>query len=117
MAFKYLSEKQVASQLNAGKAVEQWLGHKNEVNYRVLEFMRIDCEKTGEYSITFFEVFDEGSYQLLDIYNFSPLEPDLPYGYTMTFDSKDEAINVAKNQYNASLRKYVNLSLVLVFSL
>ncbi len=112
MTVKYLTKNQVQTQLAAGKAVEQWLGHANEDRYRLIKWLRIDKERTGQYSVTYFEVIDEGSYSYLDIYGFSALNPDLPYGNISTFDNKEDALDCAQNNYSALFDKFVGSGMI-----
>ena len=112
MSVNYLTENQIASQLNLGRSVEQWLGHKNENEYRLIKWLRIDCEKMGHFSVTCFEVFDEGFHASLDIYSFSALDPDYPYGDIITFDKKEDALNYAQNSCGAFSNKFVGAGVI-----
>lgn len=89
---RYLSEEQILTQLNAGRAIEQWLGHTDAQNYRTIRWLRIDKTDNGNFNVILFEVFDDGSLSNLDIYNFEALDPDNPYGLKITFDGAKEAI-------------------------
>ncbi|MBA4369540.1 MAG: hypothetical protein C0403_18085 [Desulfobacterium sp.] len=112
MSVNYLSEEQVIQQLSSGRSIEQWIGHKNETDYRLIKWLRIDREKTNEYSVTSFEVFDEGNFDFLDIYEFSPLEPDLPYGEITTFDTKEKALDFALKERSAKINEFVGKGII-----
>lgn len=84
---KYLDQEQLLTNLKLGKSVEQWLGAKKERGYVKLNWIRIDKEKGGEYTVAFIEVFDHGNEDFLDIYAFTPISPDEPFGVIKTFRS------------------------------
>jgi len=63
-------------------------------------------------SVTCFEVLDEGSENFLDVYEFTPLDPDLPYGQTEKFETADAALAYAESKFGASLEKYVNSGVI-----
>ncbi len=112
MPIKYLLKEQAFQQLIAGRAIEQWLGHLNYEDYRIIKWLRIDREETSEYSVTYFEVFDEGSNDFLDIYEFSPLDPDKYYGEISTFNTKEMALDYSINYYKADVEKFVGNGLI-----
>jgi hypothetical protein len=95
MSFEHLTDDQVRAQLSAGRPVEQWLGHKDEDSYRLLRWLRVDPERDGTYSVALFEVFDEGSEEFLDVYGFSPVDPDLLDGEISSWTTKEEALEHA----------------------
>lgn len=112
MAIKYLTRTQVESQLTARKAVEHWIGHKDEAEYRLIKWLRIDPENSGGYSVTCFEVFDEGGEDMLDIYSFSALDPDTPYGNTFAFKDKDEALDYVFTNLGVALNEFVGEGMI-----
>ncbi len=112
MPVKYLLKGQVDQQLAAGRVIEQWLGHSNHEDYRIIKWLRIDKEKSSECSVTYFESFDEGNNDFLDVYEFSPLDPDKPYGEISTFETKEMALECAANNYGADIEKYVGDGLI-----
>jgi len=112
MAVNYLSEKQALQQLSAGRSIEQWLGHKVETNYRLINWLRVDREKTNEYSVSLFMAFDEGDFNFLDVYEFSPFDPDLPYGEITTFESKEAALKFSVDKYKAQSNHFVGQGVI-----
>lgn len=103
----YLEIEQLKTYLSLGNTLEQWLGHERKDEYTVLKWLSIEKERSGEYAVSYIESFDEGSLEFIDIYEFSTLDPDEPFGVTNTFSSVDKALDFAKKEYNASLDKYV----------
>lgn len=104
----YLNEDQVISRLKLGKPVEQWLGTNEEVEYTVLKWLRIDKERNNTFTVAYFECFDEGDEDFADIYEFSMLDPDEPFGLLKKFDSVNEALTFSIDTYRASFVKFVS---------
>ncbi|MBJ7428016.1 MAG: hypothetical protein JHD28_03535 [Bacteroidia bacterium] len=105
---RYLDKEQLTTNLKLGKSIEQWLGSQNEQDYNILKWIRIDKEKTTEYSLLYFEVFDDGDDKTFDVYEFEPVDPDAQFGIINTFDSIDDLLEFAKNNYMVSENKFVN---------
>jgi hypothetical protein len=103
---KYLLPEQLKTHLSLGKTVEQWLGHKQEVDYVILKYVNLVREKDGNYTVMHFEVIDEGDEGFLDIDDFSYVDPDEP-AVVNSFDSVQEVLDFAQNTYGASLDRYL----------
>jgi len=97
----YLKEEQLKSNLSLGFPIEQWLSHYKEEDYTVIRWLRIDKEKDQNYTLAYFECFDEGNENALDIYEFSMLNPDEPFGVLTQFDKIEDALNFSENSYGA----------------
>jgi len=104
----YLNEDQVKSRLKLGKPVEQWLGIREEVEYTVLKWLRIDKERNNTFTVAYFECFDEGNEDFTDVYEFSMLDTDEPFGLLKEFDSVNEALTFSIDTYQASFVKFVS---------
>ena len=102
----YLLDVQITPSLNAGKAIEQWLGVDKRQDYNVLKWIRIDKNKSL-FDVTYFESFDDGDEIFLDIYSFSSVDADEPYGLTSAFPTLTEALQFASTHYGAKPDKYV----------
>lgn len=98
---KYLTEEQLKSNLNAGKGIEQWLGYYEEDDETILKWVRIYSENTSGYSVMYVECYDQGSLEFLDIYSFTVVNPDEPYGVINTFSSIDEAVAFSIEEHSA----------------
>lgn len=109
---RYLKEEQLKANLSLGKAVEQWLTYIKEQDYVILKWLRIDKEKNGTYTVAYFESFDEGNSDFLDVYEFSLLDPDEPFGTISTFNSIEDALEFSKVTYNAADSKYVTAGMI-----
>ncbi|WP_157604489.1 hypothetical protein [Solitalea canadensis] len=103
-----MKKEQLLTLLKLGKPVEQWIGFVDEKEYTVLKWLRIDKERNGEYSVSYFEVYDEGNIDFLDIYEFSSFDPDEPYGLISTFSAYEEALNYCLTQYGCSYEGFIN---------
>ncbi len=109
---KYLQIDQLKTNLSLGKIVEQWIGHIIEKDYTVLKWIRIEKENDGEFSVVYIECFDEGDEDFVDIYDFSEIDPDVPYGVTNTFITIDRAIEFSIREYGAFINKFVNSGMI-----
>ncbi|MFD2967195.1 hypothetical protein [Sphingobacterium bambusae] len=107
MMEKYLNEEQIRSRLGAGRSVEQWLGFVEKDDFTILKWLSIDCVKNEGVAVVYQECVDEGGEEFLDIYEFSPIDPDEPFGVISTFSSIADALDFAVLTYNASNAKYV----------
>ncbi|ULT23506.1 hypothetical protein KUH03_30695 [Sphingobacterium sp. E70] len=109
---KYLAADQIRARLRLGKSVEQWLGVVQETDYTILRWLSIDKESDESYSVAYFESFDEGNEEFLDIYAFSLVDPDEPFGAIDTFSSITEALEFAEVTYKASPLKYTAAGMI-----
>lgn len=109
---KCLSDTQLKENLKLGKPLEQWISSQKKEDYIIIKWLRLDKEKGNTFNVAYFEVFDEGNENYLDIYEFSPLDPDYPYGIIDMFDSVESAIDFAVNSYGASLDKFVSAGII-----
>jgi len=107
----YLKKEQVRSSLKVGKAVEQWLGHFSEGNDTVLKWLRIYREKE-EYNVMYIECYDQGNEDFIDVYDFTIIDPDEPYGAITSFSSIDQAIEFSKNEYGSLDDRFVTNGLI-----
>lgn len=108
----YLTEEQLESNLSLGIAVEQWLGTINEGDYIIIRWLRIDRERDRNYTVAYFECFDDGNEGFLDIYEFSRLNPDELYGVLSEFDNFNDALNFAETSYESSNSRYVSAGMI-----
>jgi len=109
---KYLTEEQLKFNIGYGRAVEQWLGFEEEQESTILKWLRIDKERNEMFSVTYFESFDEGSHEFLDMYEFSMVDPDEPFGVINTFSSISDALTFASLAYNAAEDKFVSSGMI-----
>lgn len=109
---RYLTDIQLKSNLSLGFAVEQWLGHYREENYTIIRWLRIEKARDQTYAVAYFECFDEDDDNFLDIYEFSLVNPDEPYGSLSQFDNCEDALSFSENVYQASIEKYVSVGMI-----
>jgi len=109
---QYLKDDQIRARLRLGKSVEQWLGVVQETDYTILKWLSIDKESDESFSVTYFESFDEGNEDFLDIYAFSLVDPDEPFGVINTFYSIADALEFAEVIYKASPNKYISAGVI-----
>ncbi|QDW25197.1 hypothetical protein FFJ24_010395 [Pedobacter sp. KBS0701] len=104
----YLQQEQLKSNLSLGKAVEQWINAEIKEDYVIIKWLRIEKEADGSYTVTYFECFDEGDENFVDVYEFSMLDPDYPFGIITSFSSIKDAIDFSVENYGASVLKFVS---------
>jgi len=109
---RYLDEDEIQSRLRLGKSLEQWLGVVQETDYTILKWLSIDKESDASFSVVYFESFDEGSEDFLDIYAFSLVDPDELFGVIHTFSSIADALEFAESTYKASPNKYISAGMI-----
>ncbi len=105
---KYLPLDFVRQSLRNGKAVEHWIGHSDGDGYRAIKFLRIDRERNGQVSTTIFESIDAGSPDFLDVYEFSPVDPDMPHGDVNVFEGPEEALDFALKILGVTGERFVS---------
>lgn len=105
--FFYLENSQLITNLRLGKRIEQWLGTTKEQGETVVKWLSIESQKDGTYMVTYLEVFDEGSEDFLDIYEFSAPDPDLEFGRSDSFVTYEEALEFSRQRYGCRDDKFV----------
>lgn len=108
---RYLTIQQFQTNLSLGKSIEQWLSYEDKIDYTILKWLRIDKEKDSTYSVSCIESFDDGGDDYIDIYSFSPINPDEPY-IIDNFKSIYEAVKFAIDAYSASDSKFVSAGMI-----
>jgi hypothetical protein len=104
---KYLSAEQLKAYLEAGKAVEQWLSYVTHSEFKIIRWLRLDKEPNGSFTVAYFESFDDGNADLVDVYAFSFVDPDEPYGKLQTLETIDKAIEYCTTTFQASASNFV----------
>jgi len=103
----YLQEEQLKTSIALGKSVEQWLGTQIQADFTIIKWLRIDKEADNSYTVSYFECFDDGSEDFYDVYEFSSLDPDQPFGLISSFSSVEDAIIYSTEHYGASSAKFI----------
>ncbi|QQT29436.1 hypothetical protein I6I99_19090 [Sphingobacterium multivorum] len=62
--------------------------------------------------MVYFESFDEGNEGFMDIYAFSLVDPDKPFGVIHSFYSIADALEFAEAIYKASSNKYTSAGMI-----
>lgn len=109
---QYLTDDQIRTRLRLGKSVEQWLDDVQEDDYTILKWLSIDKENDESFSVTYFECFEEGNEDFMDIYAFSLIDPDEPFGVIHTFPSIVDALEFATFTYKASSHRYISTGMI-----
>lgn len=111
MADRYITKSGIERSLAAGEAVEQWLGTGQEGGRTTIRWMRIDRHRTGRFSVSTFEVYDDGNENFIDIYEFSSTDPDADGNPTL-FDDVEGALAFAAKNLHADIGRFVGAGLI-----
>jgi hypothetical protein len=109
---RHIQRNDLTTYLIAGRSIEQLLPSGLVGGLATVRFLRIDRERSGKFSVAKFESFDEGAPNFLDIYEFSDIDPDLPYGEVTSFDDPVISIEYACNEYGASIDNFVSAGMI-----
>jgi len=88
----YLTHDQLEMALSGRRAVEQWLGVREDGGRRVIRWVRIEPRKAGGYVVRIREVFDTGNDHFFDVSEFEPIDLDEPEGIVKNFDDWQSAL-------------------------
>lgn len=83
---RHLTHEQALNAVTAGRTIEQWLGFVESSEGRFLRWLSVARVADGGVRATLFESFDVGTPDLVDVYEFPPVDPDEPFGVTYSFD-------------------------------
>ncbi|WP_324674641.1 hypothetical protein [Hymenobacter sp. GOD-10R] len=100
----YLSSLELVARVHLGKEVEQWLSYYREADYTVIRWLIIYKDES-QFTVAYHESFDEGDEGFHDVYEFSALDPD--DDTTHSFDSVEEAVAFAIENYGAAADRFV----------
>jgi len=109
---RYLTEIDALGAVQSGRTIEQFLAPREESCYRALRWVCVKRDRDGMFSVSRYEVFDEGDLNHLDLYGFSLVDPDEPCEEHSGLPSAEAAIAVAQDQFGADRRKYVNAGVI-----
>ena len=109
---EYLSKENLVQILERSGAIEQLLEPKHEGDGMVVRFVRIERNRSEEFVATLLEVFDVGTPDFLDMYEFEAVDPNLPYGDAHSFSSASEAIEFACDEIGANDEKFLGNGMI-----
>lgn len=104
---RYLTELDAQLALRQGRAIEQFLGAREDEGDRVLRWVRCHTEPRGAVVVSVFEVFDEGRPDFTDLVEFAAFDPDEPYGASQSFATPEAAWAYLLNTVGASPVRFV----------
>jgi len=88
----YLTRDQLEMALRARRAVEQWLGVRDERGRRVIRWLRIEPTRADTFTVWLSEVFDTGNEHFFDLGEFEPVDPEQPEGASKTLPDWEAAL-------------------------
>ena len=107
---EYLDKQTVKTYLNLGKTIEIFLGRISE-DKEIISYLDLQKTKSGELELTYYELYDEGSLEYLDLYSFSFVDPDMNFE-TYNFENIDLVIEFIRDRYKINDIKFVNAGLI-----
>lgn len=102
---KSLTEQEVGIYLNQGKTIEVFLGKISDDN-EIISWIDLQKDKDNLVAVTYYEVYDEGNIDWLDLYAFSFVDPDMDFE-TNEFESTEKAIKYIKEKYRLTEPKFL----------
>lgn len=100
-----LIQQEVEALLNSGKAVEVFLGRISDDN-EIISWLDLQKTKGNLVEVTYYEVYDKGSLEWLDLYAFSFVDPDMEFESNQ-FETVEEAIRFIKGKYKLTKPKFL----------
>ena len=94
---RYLIEDEIITLLNLGKPVESFTGRIGD-DQEILTWISLEKSKKNDILLNIYEVYDERNLDLLDIYGFSYVDPDMEFE-TMEFADLKGAISFIKEKF------------------
>ncbi len=105
----YVTKPELLARVRLGKEVAQWLGHVDEAAYTIIKWLTIG-KTSSQYYVLYQESFDDGDEEFCDVVEFSAVDPDADE--EASFDTADDAVNFAIEQYAACIDKFVAGSMI-----
>jgi hypothetical protein len=107
---KYLDRQTVNTYLNLGRTIEVFLGRICE-NKQIIRYLSFEKLSNGKIEVTLLEHYDEGNIDLLDIYSFTYVDPDMDFK-TFLFDNIDNAIDFISDEFSLNEIKFINAGMI-----
>ncbi len=107
---RHLTESNIESALHRGRYVEQLLSPTTLNDAAVLRWLELRTTD-DRFTLTLYEVFDDGSENYLDVYSFEQVSPD-DEPVRHSFPTLDEALSFAESSYSAPRARYVNEAVI-----
>jgi hypothetical protein len=109
-AMKYLTDIEIRTLLNLRKTLEIFLGQSPD-NNEIISWISVTQAKAGQVEVSAHSVFDEGDTDNLDLYSFTPVDPD-EYFTTEVFSTLDNALTFIRDNYKLTELKFVNEGMI-----
>lgn len=107
----YLEYQEAITYLNMGRTIEQWIGINQLNDATVINWLSIAKTKNDGFSVSYYQSFDEGSENNLDLYEFNMTDPDSVGTCTLFPDAKS-AIEYALQTYCCKYDRFVNSGMI-----
>ena len=107
---RHLTESNIQSALQRGRYVEQLISPTRTDNATILRWLELRSTD-DRFTLTLYEVFDDGSEDYLDVYSIEQASPD-EEPVRHSFSTLDEALLFAESSYSAPRTRYVNQAVI-----
>ena len=107
---RHLTESNIESAVHRGRYVEQFLRPTTINDAAVLRWLELRTT-ADQFTLTLYEVFDDGSEDCLDVYSFEQVSPD-EEPVRHSFPTLDAALAFAESSYSAPRNRYVNQAVI-----
>jgi hypothetical protein len=106
---KYLMDAEIRTLLNLGKTVEMFLGQNRGEG--TISWIDIQRESGQFFKLNVYSVFDDGDVDHVDIYDFSPVDPDEPFK-TIEFETFDDMLAYLRNEFRLHDFSFLNHGMI-----
>jgi len=107
---RYLIKEEIITLLNLGKPVEAFLGRLSD-DEEILTWISLEKSKENQIVLNINEVYDEGSLDYLDIYDFSFVDSDMDFE-TLEFADLENAIEFIKDRFKFTECKFLTKGVI-----
>lgn len=104
---KYIDESRIIHLLEVPRAIEQLLPSGLGDIGAAVRVIRIEKSRSGKYAVILLELEDDGAPDFLDVYEFSAVNPDFPYGRIEYFESAYDAVSYCCDELGADRGKFI----------
>lgn len=107
---RYLSLQEVTTLLNLGKTAEIFMGRRPD-DPEVLHYVQCRKNREQSYELCYYQCLDQGDAEHLDIYAFSPADPDED-PEVHTFSSMEAMATYLQARFLVAEMKFVNEGMI-----
>jgi len=107
---RYLTEIEITTLINPGKTLELFLG-QSQHDKDILNWIEICKGRKEAIELNSYSVYDEGDIDHLDLYSFSPVNPEEDFE-TIEFPTLESALVFIRKKYQLTDLRFVNQGMI-----